>query len=343
MTLHASYPFVKKVLSNEVAFSDSNPRGESEDQILKDETFERLKESVYKFGVLVPIVVHKQPGVPGKPYKLVDGERRLRAALAAGVKQIPAHVAISQASTDDLVQAVHIHMLRKQWAPVAQARALRRIISERRKSESRFSEDEALEELQGLTGCTDTKLKSLRRAAQYPEKVLLAVDKHEIKFSLLVQFEESFIEQLEKHYPRLLKKLAKKKVRESLVEKARRKTLTSSRALMDNVVPVITRAKSNEEKDFVEGLLEEFVSSQEMSAEQVLKEFERRFPSAKEDVLKLIEEINDLADKLTGLLKQLKVHDLTGFPQASRTADKTLRDLQRTLAAKLRTITRIGT
>ena len=176
-----SYP-LKTISPLEVAFSDSNPRGESEDQILKDETFERLKESVFRFGVLVPIVVHEHKGDPDKPYKLVDGERRLRAALAAGVKRIPAHIASSQAPTDDLVQAVHIHMLRKQWAPVAQARAIRRLISERRRTEPGFSEEEALEELQALTGCTDTKLKSLRRAAQYPEKVLSAVERSEINF-----------------------------------------------------------------------------------------------------------------------------------------------------------------
>ncbi len=107
-------------------------------------------------------------------------------------------------------------------------------------------------ELQTLTGCTDTKLKSLCRAARYPEKVLAAVDEGEIVFSHLVQFEESLVEQLEKHYPELLKRLPKRKVRESLVEKARKKTLTSSRALMNNVVPVIARAKSGEERQFAE-------------------------------------------------------------------------------------------
>jgi ParB/RepB/Spo0J family partition protein len=334
------YP-LKSVSPLEVAFSESNPRGESEDEILQDETFERLKESVFRFGVLVPIVVHEQPGCPDKPYKLVDGERRLRAALAAGVKRIPAHIATSQNPRDDLVQAVHIHMLRKQWTPVAQARAIRSLIHERRRTESQVSDQETLEELQALTGCTDTKLKSLRRAARYSERVLGAVERGEIVFSHLVQFEESFVEQLEKHYPDLLKTLAKKKVREILVEKARRKILTSSRALMNNIMPVIARAKSREEKEFAASLLQDFIQCQDMPAEEVLKKFEKKFPSAKEDILRLMEEIIDLAENLIALLVQLNAQDLSTFPQKSRALEKTLGDLRMNIATKLRALQRI--
>jgi len=326
----------------EVAFSDLNPRGESEEKILRDETFERLKESVFKFGVLVPIVVHEQEGCPGKPYKLVDGERRLRAALAVGAKRVPAHIAAFEAATDELVQAVHIHMLRKQWTPVAQARAITRLISERRQRQPGFSEEEALDELRALTGCTDTRLKSLRRAARYSERVLAAVEQKEFVFSHLVQFEESFVEQLEKHYPDLLKRVAKKKVRETLVDKARRKVLTSSRALMDCIVPVVARAKSKQEREMAEGLLEKFIRSPDMPAEEVLKQFEKKFPSAKEDVLKLMEKITDLAENLIALLQGLSAHDLSSFPQKARTVDKTLTELRRKIAAKLRAVARVG-
>ncbi len=42
-----------------------------------------------------------------------------------------------------------------------------------------------------------------------------------------------------------------------------------------------------------------------MPAEEVLKRFEKKFPSAKQDVLKLMEEITDLAEKLIDLLEEL--------------------------------------
>ena len=138
---------------------------------------------------------------------------------------------------------------------------------------------------------------------------------------------------MEKHYPNLLKKLAKKKVRESLVEKARKKVLTSSRAFMDNVVPVITRAKSQEEKEFAgASLLRSFVLSEDMPAEDVLKKFER-FPSAREMSLELIEKITDLAENLIGLLGEIeRAHDLSSFPQKARMLEKTLTELRGRLA-----------
>ena len=181
---------------------------------------------------------------------------------------MPAHIAKFGAASDALVQAVHIHMLRKQWAPVAQSRAIRRLISERTAERTGILRGKGSGGTPALTGCTDTKLKSLRRAARYSEEVLAAVERKEFVFSHLVQFEESFVEQLEKHYPSLLRKLAKKKVREALVEKARRKVLTSSRALMDCIVPVVGRPKSRQEKELAESLLQRFVLSPDMPAEE---------------------------------------------------------------------------
>lgn len=46
----------------------------------------RLTESIKKYGVIQPVTVRL---VNGKTYELVAGERRLRAARAAGLKTIP--------------------------------------------------------------------------------------------------------------------------------------------------------------------------------------------------------------------------------------------------------------
>jgi len=332
---------LRQVNPTQVAFSGSNPRGESPEEISRDPSFEQLKDSVYNYGVLVPIVVHEQPGGPGKPYRLVDGERRLRAALETGVKQIPAHIAPSHDSMEDLTQAVHIHMLRKQWRAVAQARALRRIIKELRRRESRITEREALERLQALTGCTETKLKSLRRAARYPEKVLSEVDDDQIAFSHLVQFEESFVEQLEQHYPALLQKLGKKEVRGVLLSKARKKVLTSTRALMENVAPVIARAESKEQKAFVLELLESFVTDEDMPAEDVLSRYEKRFPTGQDDMLTLAERLTDATETLRGVLEQLRGGELSAsFPEVARSTIKCLTELRTQVSRTLRTLTR---
>lgn len=118
---------LQEIDPRKIDFDPENPRNESEEVINTDPSFEQLKDSVYKHGVLVTIVIRKQTG-GGKPYKLVDGERRLRAALATGVDLVPAHIAESTETMDDIVQAFHIHMLRKQWQPVAMTRALKKIM-----------------------------------------------------------------------------------------------------------------------------------------------------------------------------------------------------------------------
>jgi len=332
-----TYP-LKLIPPEKVAFSETNPRGESAEEIFKDETFERLKDSVFRFGVLVPIVVHEQKDNVQKPYRLVDGERRLRAALEAKIKRIPAHIAASEDPLDDLVQAVHIHMLRKQWSPVAQARALKRIKSQRQKSGPRMSEQDAAEDLQALTGCSDTKLKSLRRAARYSEAVLEAVEERQLAFSHLVQFEESFVEQIEKHYPDLLTRLGKKEVRESLVEKARQRVLTSSRALMDNVVPVISRAKSAEEKKCASQILEDFVTNLNMPAEEVLKQYDKKYPPAQEDLLHLCDDIVDSSEVLVAMLIGLRGNALAGFPKVRSRLVKSLDELHKEVAARLKSL-----
>src|ERR1700734_4026780 len=52
------------------------------------EALEQLKSSIKTFGVLVPILVRKR----GDRYELIAGERRWRAAAAAGLRTMPAIV-----------------------------------------------------------------------------------------------------------------------------------------------------------------------------------------------------------------------------------------------------------
>ena len=102
---------------NEIDFDDKNPRGETAEQIEEDSSFKELKKSVRHYGVLVPLVTRKSRK-KRKPYKLVDGERRLRAALSENKELVPIHV-IEGKETDGRILAYNIHMLRKQWTKVS--------------------------------------------------------------------------------------------------------------------------------------------------------------------------------------------------------------------------------
>ena len=167
---------LEQISPKDIGFNRENPRGERPEEIYRDKAFEQLKDSVAQFGVLVPVVVHENKGAIPK-YILVDGERRLRAALATNTEEIPAHIASSEDKMGEIVQAFHIHMLRKQWKPVAIARAFKRIKKELKRNKKWTSDKELLQELQAKTGCTNKQLEDLERAIHYSPKVLKDVQK----------------------------------------------------------------------------------------------------------------------------------------------------------------------
>ena len=326
---------LKRVSPQDIDYNPSNPRGETEADIQNDDTFEQLKDSVYQFGVLVPVVVHEQPGGP-KPYRLVDGERRVRAALLTGIKRIPAHVAVKKDDLSDLVQAFHIHMLRKQWRAVAQARAFKLMLEQLRHKQPNASEEQLFEELQDQTSCSDTRFKALRRAIRFPNSVLDEVESGKLGWSHLIQIEESFMEPVSTQYPELLKQVGKDKARRVLVTKARRKVLTRTRTLMDTVSSVIARAQSPEERKCVEGLLGDFLQNEEMSGEDVLKKYEQKFPESGQDIVETGNLLLERVDELQVMLARIEVGRLAGYPELAKKIADAMTNLKSVLGRMLR-------
>ena len=61
---------------------------------------EDLLPSIGRNGVLVPIIVHEEPGPNGEPFRLVAGERRLTASIALRLPFIPARLSSDLAPTE---------------------------------------------------------------------------------------------------------------------------------------------------------------------------------------------------------------------------------------------------
>jgi ParB/RepB/Spo0J family partition protein len=325
---------LRQVSPQEVRFNDENPRGESEDDIKNDNTFEQLKDSVAQFGVLVPIVVHEKSGSDGKKYTLVDGERRLRAALVTNRGEIPAHVASTENKMGELVQAFHIHMLRKQWKPIAIARAFKNIRDELKEQEQLKNDQDLQKELRAWTGCSNKQIEDLERAIKYPTKVLDDVNNGKLLWSHLVQFEASFVEQLEQHYPKLLTKLGKKQVRNVLVNKANQKVIASTRDLIDNILPIIQRAKTTKEKKVAEKLFEGFIQNTDQSPEVVKLNYDKMVPPPK-DQLELANEIIKNCELLNPMLGQIEVNQIISFNEKAKELRKLLTQLRDSISKKL--------
>ena len=115
----------------EVSVDDVVPNPKQPRQVFDDEALEELSHSVKEFGLLQPIVVRENPGSDdGRvTYELIMGERRLRAARAAGLESVPA---IVRDTTDDamLRDALLENIHRVQLNPLEEAAAYQQLLEE---------------------------------------------------------------------------------------------------------------------------------------------------------------------------------------------------------------------
>ncbi len=89
-------------------------------------SLEELCESIRHYGVLQPINVRK---ISGNSYELVAGERRLRAATMAGLKDIPA-IVVSVDDNDSAVIALIENLQREDLSYMEEAEGYNNLINE---------------------------------------------------------------------------------------------------------------------------------------------------------------------------------------------------------------------
>ncbi|MGH7660139.1 MAG: ParB/RepB/Spo0J family partition protein, partial [Vulcanimicrobiaceae bacterium] len=84
-----------------------------------------LESSIVAFGVLVPVIVRKR----GERYELIAGERRWRAAAAAGLRTIPAIVRQAQ-DLESLEIAMIENLQREDLDPLEEAMGFQHLIED---------------------------------------------------------------------------------------------------------------------------------------------------------------------------------------------------------------------
>jgi ParB family transcriptional regulator, chromosome partitioning protein len=111
---------LRELRPDEITTNPRQPR-----TVFDEDALNELTHSIKEFGVLQPIVVRKH----GDGYELVMGERRLRAAIAAGLEKIPAIVrdtADDAMLRDALLENIH----RAQLNPLEEAAAYQQLLEE---------------------------------------------------------------------------------------------------------------------------------------------------------------------------------------------------------------------
>jgi len=96
---------------------------------------EDLAESIKQYGVLQPLVVsrieiEKDDGGLATEYELIAGERRLRAAKIAGIRQVPVIIRVGDSAIMKLELAIIENLQREDLNPVDRARAFSQLTDE---------------------------------------------------------------------------------------------------------------------------------------------------------------------------------------------------------------------
>lgn len=109
----------------EIPVNQIHPNPKQPRQVFDEDALAELAHSIREFGVLQPVVVRAD----GDGYELVMGERRLRAAVAAGLDTIPA---IVRSTADDamLRDALLENIHRAQLNPLEEAAAYQQLLEE---------------------------------------------------------------------------------------------------------------------------------------------------------------------------------------------------------------------
>lgn len=103
--------------------------------MIDDERIDELADSIRKVGVLQPILVRAH----GEEYQIVAGERRWRAAKAAGLEKVPVRV-IGATESESLELALIENLQREDLNSMEEARGYRRLLTEHQMTQAELAD-----------------------------------------------------------------------------------------------------------------------------------------------------------------------------------------------------------
>ncbi len=116
---------VEKPIEIKVKINQVEPNREQPRKTFDEESIQELTESIRQFGVLQPLIVQDR----GKYYEIIAGERRWRAAMAAGLKEIP--VVIRKMTEQEIIEISLIENIQREALnPIEEAEAFKRLLTE---------------------------------------------------------------------------------------------------------------------------------------------------------------------------------------------------------------------
>jgi len=271
----------KYVQLDKISFDVNNPRGEKEHQIVSDPEFRKLISSIKTHGILEPLIVKKDQSRK-EHFTLIDGERRLRAAIEVASDDKKSNntvpVLIAKDDADGRILAYQVHMLRKNWDKAAETKSIKTIIADLKQKNPNLKEKEIIKQLKEITAHTDPQISDLLKLIKYDDRVIEKVISGQINMSYLIQNEASFINPLKRKYPALFAKYGEDNLRKILIEKAEKGLLVDTRFLMDKFKNVFADANK---KGKIGDLIEDFLTNKTKNIQDTYLEYQDLYPGRK--------------------------------------------------------------
>jgi len=217
----------------EIASNPEQPR-----ESFSQEGIEELAASIKEKGVLQPVVVKKKAaggkeGASPQKYELVCGERRLRAAVLAGLEKIPA-VLKEVAESDLLEWALIENIQREDLNPLEEARAFEKLVAERGLSQ---------EEVAKRVGKNRTTVTNSMRLLRLPQEVLGYVREGKLAAGHARALLGLFTHEQQAHLARRIVKenLSVRQVEDIVARSARKRRARAARFLTPEVADLEAR------------------------------------------------------------------------------------------------------
>jgi ParB family transcriptional regulator, chromosome partitioning protein len=121
--------------ANELPVAAISPNPNQPRTVISQEAIDELANSISKVGVLQPIIVRPH----GDAYQIIAGERRWRAAKAAGLENVPVRI-MGSTEVESLEIALIENLQRQDLNAMEEARGYRRLLTEHQMTQAELAD-----------------------------------------------------------------------------------------------------------------------------------------------------------------------------------------------------------
>ena len=257
-----------------VSINEIEPNKDQPRKNFDEDTLAELAESIRQFGVIQPLLLKKRENY----YEIVAGERRWRASVMAGLKEVPA--IIREYSEQEVMEISLIENLqREDLNPIEEAQAFQRLITE-----FHLKQDEVAERVSKSRTAIANSMRLLKLDERVQKMViddmissgharaLLSLEEKELQYNTAMRI---FDEKLSvRETERLVKKLLSEREQQKLSEEAAATSPVIYRSLEEQMKTIIGSKVSIHNRSKGKGKIEiEYYSGDDL--ERIMELFQQ--------------------------------------------------------------------